>query len=187
MKIKIPKDSRHPEYDLTIPVLTACDYDNEKYNCTAITVAVGKSCKNLFEFGKERDRLISDLFDRMCARKVKFSFIPDFDPKYLSIDESKSIVYDDGTNRYDLARVCNNKVAFVTSPNKKHITINYDNGSYIASNFDNKWYVIMIDEFVGNHIICGALDMDTTTIEDMISFMEFETGWPHYRNLMEDR
>ena len=183
MKINIHKDN---DYCILMPVLTACDYDDEKYNCTAITVAVGKSCKNLFEFGKERDRLISDMFDRMRTKKVKFSFISDFDPKYLSIDKFKSIVYDDGTNQYDLARVCDKKVTFATSPTEKHITINYDNGSYIASNFDNKWYVIMIDEFVDNYIICGTLDMDTTTIEDLISFMEFETGWPHYRDLMED-
>lgn len=187
MKIKIPKDSGHPEYDLLMPILTANDYDDERYNHTAITVAVGKSCKNMFEFDKEKDRLITDLFNRMRAGKVKLAFIPDFDPEYLSIDKFKRIKYDDGINQYhDLACVCKHHVTFAYSPDEKHITINYHDGSYIASNFDNKWYVIMVDDAIGNYIICGTLDMDTTTIEDLISFMEFETGWPHYRNLMED-
>lgn len=53
MKIKSPKDSGHPEYDLLMPVLIARDYDNKSYNSTAITVAVGKSCK---KYGRIRQR-----------------------------------------------------------------------------------------------------------------------------------
>ena len=186
MKIEIPKDSGHHEYDLLIPVLIACDYDDKNYNSTAITVAVGKSCENMAEFDRERDRLIDAMFNKLCSGTVKITFIHDFDPKYLSIDTYGYIIYDDGVNQYNLASVLDFTIAFTVSPDKKHITINYDNTSYIAANFDNKWYVIMIDESVGNYIICGALDMDTTTIDDLISYIEFETGWPQYRNLLED-
>lgn len=186
MKIQIPKDNKH--YDILMPILTANDYDDEKYNYTAITVAVGKSCKDMFEFNKEKDRLITDLFNRMRAGKVKLAFIHDFDPEHLSIDKFKRITYDDGINQYhDLAYVCMYPVTFAYSQDEKHITINYDNGcSYIAANFDNKWYIIMIDDATDSYIICGTLDMDTATIEDLISFIEFETGWPHYRDLMND-
>ena len=186
MKIKIPKDSGHPDYDLLIPVLSACDYDDKKYNCKTINVAVGKSCKNMTEFDRERDRLIKAMFNKLCTGDVKIAFIPDFDPRYLIInDKYKSIVYENGVNRFILAEVCRHTITFGVSPDKKHITINYNN-VYVAANFDNKWYVIMIDESVGNYIICGTLDMDTTTIEDLISYIEFETGWLQYRDLLED-
>lgn len=187
MKIKNTKDGGHPEYDLLMPVLIARDYDNKSYNSTAIPVAVGKSCKNMVELDRERDRLIKAMFDKLRTGNVKIAFIPDFDPRYLIInDKFESIVYDNGTNQYILADVCSHTITFVISPNQKHITINYDNGTYFAANFDNKWYVIMIDEFTDNHIICGTLDMDTTTIEDLISYIEFETGWPHYHGLLEE-
>lgn len=187
MKIKIPKDSGHHEYDLLMPVLSVCDYDDKKYNSNVVNVAVGKSCQNMAEFDKERDRLFKAMFKKLCTGTVKIAFIPDFDPRYLSIDDKfKSIVYNNGVNRYILAEVCRHTITFGFSPDKKHITINYNNNAYVAANFDNKWYVIMIDEFVGNYIICGTLDMDTTTIEDLISYIEFETGWPHYHGLLEE-
>lgn len=179
MKIIFP-DTNNSTY-MSVPIVDMlCDCMKDTYDTDNVfRLFHGKACKEDDEYCAEAERVFNDVLERIKSGAIKFKFISNFDPKYLVVGKDMTICYNDDINYYRLIEIY--RFSIELSP--KDNTIILDD-VWCTSLFKDNWYIIWVGS--GEHAtVEGILDAKTTTIEDLVDFIEYKL-FPSYHHLMDE-